>query len=208
MPNDIWVVLARLGSLLTRQEPTVRAAVGWANPGLCSHPLTHSWHKMPLFGQIVDILSPRVPLGTQMLTGEQLRAGRAMLGWDQSELAEKADVSVKTVKRMEATSGRIDARSTWSVKKALEIAGIEFLDGDDDWRSRGDGVRFCKDPTAKLRLAILEAMTTSLDVDLRMMAEDDEDLFERPINEIVERVVNKMREGLTDTLQHILRKDA
>jgi DNA-binding XRE family transcriptional regulator len=72
-----------------------------------------------------------------MLTGEQLRAGRAMLGWDQSELAEKADVSLKTIKRMEATSGRIDARSTWSVKNALEIAGIEFLDGDGDWRTRG-----------------------------------------------------------------------
>jgi hypothetical protein len=50
-------------------------------------------------------------------------------------------------------------------------------------------------------------MTISLDVDLRMMAEDDEDFFERPVDEIIEKVVNKMREGLRDKLQHILRKD-
>ncbi len=143
-----------------------------------------------------------------MLTGEQVRAGRAMLGWDQSELAQKAAVSLKTIKRMEATSGRIDARSTWSVQNALEIAGIEFLSGDDDWRTRGDGVRFYKDPTAKLRLAIVEAMTISLDVDLRMMAEGDEDFFERPINEIVEKLANKMRESLIDKMRHVLRKDA
>ena len=93
-----------------------------------------------------------------MLTGEQLRAGRAMLGWDQSELAEKANVSLKTIKRMEATSGQINARSTWSVKNALEIAGIEFLGGDGDWRTRGDGVlsaktapRRCGAPLLRLR---------------------------------------------------------
>jgi DNA-binding XRE family transcriptional regulator len=143
-----------------------------------------------------------------MLTGEQLRAGRAMLGWDQSELAEKASVSLKTVKRMEATSGRIDARSTWSVRNALEIAGIEFLEGDSDWRTRGDGVRFCKDRTAKLRLAILEAMSIGLNVDLTMMADDDDDLFERPINEIVERIVDKTREGLTEKLKSILQREA
>jgi transcriptional regulator with XRE-family HTH domain len=142
-----------------------------------------------------------------MLTGEQLRAGRAMLGWDQSELAEKANVSLKTIKRMEAISGHIDARSTWSVKNALEIAGVEFLDGDGDWRTRGDGVRFYKDKTAKLRRTIVESMTIGLDVDLKMMAEDDEDFFERPIGEVVEKVVNKMREGLTDKLQSILQRD-
>ena len=131
-----------------------------------------------------------------------------MLRWDQSELAEKANVSLKTIKRMEATSGHIDARSTWSVQKALEIAGIEFLDGDGDWRTRGDGVRFCKDRTGKLRRAIVEAMTRSLDVDLKMLAEDDDDFFERPTDEIVEKIVGKMRERLTDELQRILRRDA
>jgi transcriptional regulator with XRE-family HTH domain len=143
-----------------------------------------------------------------MLTGEQLRAGRAMLGWDQLELAEKANVSLKTIKRMEATSGHINARSTWSVKNALEIAGIEFLDGDGDWRTRGDGVRFCKDRTAKVRRAIVEAMTTSLDVDLQMLADDDDDFFERRIDEIVEKIASKVRGNLTDELQRILRRDS
>lgn len=143
-----------------------------------------------------------------MLTGEQLRAGRAMLDWDQSELAGKANVSLKTIKRMEATSGQINARSTWSVKNALEIAGIEFLDGEGDWRTRGDGVRFCKDRTAKVRRAMVESMTRTLDIDLQMLAEDDDDFFERPIDEIVEKTVSKMRENLTEQLQRILRRDS
>jgi DNA-binding XRE family transcriptional regulator len=145
-----------------------------------------------------------------MLTGEQLRAGRAMVGWDQSELAEKANVSLKTIKRMEATSGQIKARSTstWSVKNALEIAGIEFLDGGGDWRSRGDGVRFSKDRTAKVRRAVIEAMTGPLDADLQTLAEEDDDFFERPIGEVVEKIMSKMRENLTDELQRILRRDS
>ena len=143
-----------------------------------------------------------------MLTGEQLRAGRAMIGWDQSELAEKANVSLKTIKRMEATSGFINARSTWSVKNALEIAGIEFLDGDGNWRTRGDGVRFSKDRTAKVRRAVVEAMTGSLDVDLQMLAEDDDDFFERPMDEIVEKIASRIRGSLTDQLQRILRRDS
>lgn len=30
-----------------------------------------------------------------IVTGAQIRAARALLGWDQAELAERADVSVK-----------------------------------------------------------------------------------------------------------------
>jgi hypothetical protein len=107
---------------------------------------------------------------------------------------------------MEATSGQISARSIWSVKNALEIGGIEFLDGDGDWRTRGDGVRFCKDRTAKVRRTIVERMTRLLDIDLQELAEDDDDFFERPIDEIVEKTVSKIRENLTDELQRILRR--
>src|SRR5438270_8681953 len=94
-------------------------------------------------------------------TGEQLRAARAMLGWEQSELAEKANISVKTVKRLEATNGRVDAHSEWSVVHAFERAGIEFV-GDHDWSERSDGVRFVKDRTAKLRREVVEHVSTSL----------------------------------------------
>lgn len=142
-----------------------------------------------------------------MLTGEQLRAGRAMLGWEQSELAERADVSLKTIKRMEATCGYLDARSTWAVKNALEIGGIEFLEGDGDRRTRGDGVRFCKDRTAKLRRDLVEDIGRWLDVTLKLAVDKDEDFFERPIEEVADKIVDEMREGMKDKLQNILRRD-
>lgn len=141
-----------------------------------------------------------------MLTGEQLRAGRAMLGWEQSELAEKADVSLRTVKRMEAINGRIDARSIWAIKNALEIGGVEFLDGDGDWRGRGEGVRFCKDRTAKLRRELVDDVAGWLDITLKLAVEKDEDFFERPIEDVVEKVMSEMQSGVQRALQRTLRK--
>jgi transcriptional regulator with XRE-family HTH domain len=141
------------------------------------------------------------------ITGEQIRAGRALLGWEQNELAERANVSLKTIKRMEATSGVVDARSDWSVKRALELAGIEFV-GEHDWRERSDGVRFCKDPTSKIRRAIVSDMQIHLDVCLKMAVEKDQDLFERPISDVVQFVMKEMSEGITDKLQSILHKEA
>ena len=67
-----------------------------------------------------------------MITGRQLKAARALLGWEQTVLCKKSGVAISTVRRMESFAGEIRARtSTLSViQKALEKAGIEFLDGD------------------------------------------------------------------------------
>jgi len=66
-----------------------------------------------------------------VITGRQLKAARALVGWEQTDLAKKAGVAISTVRRMESFQGEIGARtSTLSlVTKALERAGIEFLDG-------------------------------------------------------------------------------
>jgi transcriptional regulator with XRE-family HTH domain len=40
-----------------------------------------------------------------MVTVEQLRAARGLLGWSQSELAARANLSLPTVKRLEAGFG-------------------------------------------------------------------------------------------------------
>jgi transcriptional regulator with XRE-family HTH domain len=140
------------------------------------------------------------------MTGEQLRAARAMVRWEQTELAQRANVSVKTIKRLEAVSGPLDARSNWSIQNALELAGIEFLDADD-YRSRGDGVRFHKDRTAKLRRKLVEDVSRWLEVTLKIAVETDEDLFERPAKEIVEIVSKEIHHKLTEGIKDILRKD-
>jgi transcriptional regulator with XRE-family HTH domain len=63
-----------------------------------------------------------------ILTGEQLRAARAMVRLEQSDLAAKAGVSVETIKRLERTIGPVSANvaTMEAVTLALEAAGAEF----------------------------------------------------------------------------------
>ena len=67
-----------------------------------------------------------------MITGRQLRAARALLGWQQIALAKKARVALGTIRRMESFEGEIGARtSTLSrVQATLEKSGVEFLNDD------------------------------------------------------------------------------
>jgi transcriptional regulator with XRE-family HTH domain len=75
-----------------------------------------------------------------MLSGVQIRAARALLGWDQGKLAEAAGVSVITVKRLEAAGEDIHAHfaTIVKVKTAFEHAGVLFL-GEES--GLGYGVR-------------------------------------------------------------------
>jgi len=67
-----------------------------------------------------------------LITGNQLRAGRALAGVEQKWLAEKSGVSINTIRNMEAraaeaiTSGAVTLRK---VQAALEEAGVEFTNG-------------------------------------------------------------------------------
>ena len=63
------------------------------------------------------------------LTPDQLRAARALLHLEQAELAERARVSVATIRRLESMTGRGHGRSMTfdGVRHALEQAGIEFI---------------------------------------------------------------------------------
>jgi len=79
---------------------------------------------------------------TILLIGiEQLRAARALLGWSQSELAEKAGLSLPTVKRVETKSGpRVSDSARYALQRALESGGVEFIDENGG----GPGVRLRK----------------------------------------------------------------
>jgi transcriptional regulator with XRE-family HTH domain len=63
-----------------------------------------------------------------MVTGAQIRAARAALGWSVNILAEKAGVASKTISRFEEVDGVPPSRSSTllDVKSAIEAAGIEF----------------------------------------------------------------------------------
>lgn len=65
-----------------------------------------------------------------LLIGNQLKAARALIGMDQTTLAEKAGVSKNTVVALErAGSGVLKGRldTVHAIAKALEEAGVEFL---------------------------------------------------------------------------------
>jgi DNA-binding XRE family transcriptional regulator len=84
-----------------------------------------------------------------MISGVQIRAGRALLGWDQVTLAEVAGVSIITIKRLEAAGEDIHAHfaTVMKVKSAFENAGVLFL-GEES--GLGYGVRL-RDLTSRRR---------------------------------------------------------
>jgi ribosome-binding protein aMBF1 (putative translation factor) len=61
----------------------------------------------------------------------QIKAARALLGWSQEDLAAMAEISLPTVKRLEAADGLLGGRKDTGIKLrgALERAGIEFTNG-------------------------------------------------------------------------------
>ncbi len=77
-----------------------------------------------------------------MITVAQLRAARGLLGWNQSELAEVSGLALSTIKRMEGSEGllRGTAKNVWKVQRALDDAGVIFIDEDGG----GPGVRLRK----------------------------------------------------------------
>jgi len=78
-----------------------------------------------------------------MITSQQMRAARALLGIDQRELAELAGLSLPTIQRMEASNGQVRGVVDTLVKVigALEGNGIELLGEYSSSAGTGRGVR-------------------------------------------------------------------
>ncbi len=78
-----------------------------------------------------------------MITSAQIRAARALLGFDQRHLAEASGLSLPTIQRMEASDGQVRGNVDSLVKlvSALERAGVELIAEDADSTATGRGVR-------------------------------------------------------------------
>lgn len=64
------------------------------------------------------------------MTGNQLRAARALLGLEQTDVASAAGISINTLRNMEAVGAevvRVRLDTLTKVQKALEAAGAEFI---------------------------------------------------------------------------------
>lgn len=74
----------------------------------------------------------------RLLTPAQCRAARALLGWTQAGLADKAGIARRTVAHFEVGRRALLARTRQDIMVAFEQAGIEFV-----WAvaTGGEGVR-------------------------------------------------------------------
>jgi len=78
-----------------------------------------------------------------MITGTQMRAARALLGFDQRALAKAAGLSLPTIQRMEASDGvvRGNVDSLMKLVDALAAHGVELIGDGAASSSGGRGVR-------------------------------------------------------------------
>ena len=70
-----------------------------------------------------------------MITGAQVRAAKALIGWSGNDLANKAGVGLSTIRRIEGCDGLLEAASIktlQAIQKALELGGVEFLGTPDN----------------------------------------------------------------------------
>jgi len=67
-------------------------------------------------------------LPESMVNGPLIAAARALLGWDQSALAERAGIRRHTLADLERDGRRPHARVRQAVLGTLEEAGIRFVD--------------------------------------------------------------------------------
>lgn len=66
-----------------------------------------------------------------MLTAEQSRAARGWLDWSQEELANRASVSLSTVRNFEKGRNMPIKNNLDAMQRALEVAGVTLVHRDD-----------------------------------------------------------------------------
>ena len=70
-----------------------------------------------------------------MISSDQIRAAKAILRWSGEELAQRAGVSLSTIRRVESSIGVPETqnmKTLVSIKRALEEGGVEFIGTPDN----------------------------------------------------------------------------
>jgi transcriptional regulator with XRE-family HTH domain len=83
----------------------------------------------------------------KQLTSAQIRAARALLRWSAEDLARESALGITTIRRAELSDDQtsMTAANDLAVRRALETAGVEFIDENGG----GPGVRLRKQSSAK-----------------------------------------------------------
>ena len=79
---------------------------------------------------------------TKSLTSPQIRAARGLLRWSAEDLAREAALGLATIRRAEGAENEtsMTLANDLAVRRALESAGVEFIDENGG----GPGVRLRK----------------------------------------------------------------
>ena len=64
-----------------------------------------------------------------MITGTQVKMARAALGWKAADLADRSNVTINTIFRLEGGKG-VQASTLAAIQRALEDAGVRFIEKD------------------------------------------------------------------------------
>lgn len=86
------------------------------------------------------VRSSRLDNDLDMITSAQCRAARGLLGWSQQILADRAKVGIMTIHQLEKEGSQPRRATLDVVRRALEAAGVEFIDENGG----GPGVRLRK----------------------------------------------------------------
>jgi predicted transcriptional regulator len=73
-----------------------------------------------------------------MLTPRQLRAARSLIGWSRDKLAKQSGVPAPTIEKFEVGKTTPLLTTAGKLRRALEKAGVVFIDPDEEL---GPGVR-------------------------------------------------------------------
>jgi hypothetical protein len=94
------------------------------------------------YGMKNSTMHNKVNKALKPLTSAQMRAARALIRWSADDLARETTLSVTTIRRAELTEGEtsMTTANDLAVRRALETAGVEFIDENGG----GPGVRLRK----------------------------------------------------------------
>lgn len=73
-----------------------------------------------------------------LITPDQCRAARALMGWSRADLAARSGVGASTLSDFEGGKRVPYARTLVDVRRALEAGGVTFIPGDE---GSGPGIR-------------------------------------------------------------------
>jgi transcriptional regulator with XRE-family HTH domain len=73
-----------------------------------------------------------------MITGDQVRAARELLGWSQVELAARIGVSETTIGDFEKRNRIWPVLNLSALRQVLKSAGVEFTEGASEVKLKAD----------------------------------------------------------------------